>query len=220
MDDQISSASSASLSQYHSRLLSRHVDILALNRELVSGVEFFKSAINKSSNPEMRALNQSNFLDAIFEVFQLNEESSTLENLKKVNQNLTGEDPQLRSAQEAPLFGRFEVTPPSMIERALRRFFEWAGSDGYQDLHPIEQMAIGQIRLLEIRPFLRLSRLTGDIFSYSFLIKAGYLLPSYSEADRESLDNLIEEGLGFSTSGLVKYHLEACKRSYQKALKA
>ena len=133
MDDQISSAST-SLSQYHSRLLSRDVDILALNRELVSEVEFFKSAINRSSNPEMKTLNQSNFLDAIFEVFQVNEESPTLENLKNVNQKLTGEDPQLRSTQESPLFGRFEVTPPSMIERALRRFFEWAGSDGYQDL--------------------------------------------------------------------------------------
>ena len=122
MDDQISSAST-SLSQYHSRLLSRDVDILALNRELVSEVEFFKSAINRSSNPEMKTLNQSNFLDAIFEVFQVNEESPTLENLKNVNQKLTGEDPQLRSTQESPLFGRFEVTPPSMIERALRRFF-------------------------------------------------------------------------------------------------
>ena len=80
-------------------------------------------------------------------------------------------------------------------------------------------MAIGQIRLLEIRPFLRLSRLTGDILSYSFLVQAGYLLPSYSESDRQSLNNLIEEGLDFSTSGLVEYHLEACKRSYQKALK-
>ena len=85
MDDQISSAST-SLSQYHSRLLSRDVDILALNRELVSEVEFFKSAINRSSNPEMKTLNQSNFLDAIFEVFQVNEESPTLENLKNVNQ--------------------------------------------------------------------------------------------------------------------------------------
>lgn len=219
MDDQISSASPASLRQCHDRLLSRRVDTISLNRELVSRVEFFNSEIVKSSNPEVKSLDQSNFLDAILEVFESNGERPTLENLKKVNQNLTGEEPELRGTQEAPLFERFEVTPPAMIERALGRFFEWANSDGYQDLHPIEQMAIGQIRLLEIRPFLRLSRLTGDIFSYSFLVKAGYLLPSYSEFDRESFDHLIEEGLDFSTSGLVKYHLEACKRSYQRALR-
>lgn len=221
MNDQTSSASPTSLSQYHNRLLSRHVDMLSLNRELVSGVEFFKSEVNKSFHPEARVPDQSNFLEAILKVLdQSNGERPTLENLRKVNQTLTGEDSELRSAQEAPLFGHFAVTPPGRIERALGRFFEWVVSDGYQELHPIEQMAIGQIRLLEIHPFLRFSRLTGDIFSYSFLVKAGYLLPSYSKSDRENLDHLIEEGLGFSTSGLVKLHLGACKRSYQQALGA
>ena len=220
MDDQTSFAFSASLGQYHNRLLSRHVDTFSLNRELVSRIEFFKSEVNKTLNSEARVPDQSNFLNAIFKVLNQSDEEGgpTLENLRKVNQSLTGEDPEVRSTHKAPLFGHFAVTPPAMIEKALGRFFEWADSDGYQDLHPIEQMAIGQIRLLEIHPFLRLSRLTGDIFAYSFLVKAGYLLPSYSESDRENLGNLIEEGLGFSTSGLVKLHLEACKRSYQRAL--
>ena len=214
-----SDVSLSSLSQYRSRLSAAQADVSLLNRELTSGLAFFELARHQAAAPESEDISQPDLGRAILMVLDRPAGAPpTLKDLKDVYQSLTGEEPALRSRQEPPLFGQVAVTPAALIERAVGRFFEWVASDGYRELHPIEQLVIGQMRLLEIQPFGRYSRLSGNILSYSFLAGAGCLVPSYSESDLKKFDGLLTEALSFSTRGLVGLHVEACKRSYQWAL--
>ncbi len=121
-----------------------------------------------------------------------------------------------RRDQARPLFGRHPTLAPELVTRALRRFVGWVGSEGFGEIHPVEQSTVCQLRLLEICPFSELSHTVSVVFSYYFLVAAGYLLPSFEDADAKRYRAAMLEGLDFSTSSLVELHLEACLRSYEQ----
>lgn len=113
------------------------------------------------------------------------------------------------------LFNRQPTLAPEMVERAIHRFIGWVGSEGFGEIHPIEQAAVSQLRLFEICPFTELSHTVSIIFSYYFLVTAGYLFPTFEEGEVEHYQEAMLDGLQFSTSRIVNLHLKACLRSYE-----
>ncbi len=114
------------------------------------------------------------------------------------------------------LFNHHKTLAPELVKRALHRFVSWVGSEGFGEIHPVEQSTLCQLRLLEICPFSKLNHPASIIFSYYFLVAADYLLPTFRKAEARRYRTAILEGLQFSTSSLVDLHLKACLRSYAK----
>lgn len=129
-----------------------------------------------------------------------------------------GEESGWRSESAEPLFGKHPTLPPALIEGALQRFFSWAASDGFGEIHPIEQTVLCQLRLLEICPFAKHSHVIAQVFSYLFLARSGWLLPIWSESDLDEYQEGILEALQFSTTRLVQLHVEGCLRACRRCL--
>ena len=124
----------------------------------------------------------------------------------------------LRHNNGPQLFGKHPLLLPELIEKALSRFFVWVSSDGYAEIHPLEQSILCQLRLLEISPFSSHSHLVSVIFSYYFLTRTGHLLPTYEEHEMALYEAAMVEALDFSTASLVELNLGACLRSYDRVL--
>lgn len=108
---------------------------------------------------------------------------------------------------------------PDLVVRALGRFFEWAGGQSFQEMHPVEQMTIGQVRLFELQPFEGKSDLTALLFPCLFILQRGYLLPLFRPREaaefREAMILAVDK---FETAPLVGLNVKACERAYDAVL--
>ena len=57
---------------------------------------------------------------------------------------------------------------------------------------------MSQLRLFEICPFTEFSHTVSIIFSYYFLVTAGYLFPTFEEVEIEHYQEAMLDGLQFS----------------------
>ncbi len=127
---------------------------------------------------------------------------SSEEPLRRTTRNANGRRPQ--------------GPPPARIPHALDRFFEWVSCQAFAELHPVEQMAIAQTRLLEIDPFSTGSDSTASIFTYRFPLAAGYLLPAPDPQAADQFWTALQAAWEFSTLGLVELNLRAMQRAYDR----
>ncbi len=125
------------------------------------------------------------------------------------------DEPTLRTAPVEAYCPRQEPLSPNLVLRALDRFFEWVGSDGFGQMHAVEQVSIAQMRLLEIHPFHGSSQATSFVFSCRFLLAAGHLLPIPAES-RQFFEAL-SRAYAFSTEALLDWNLRAGLRAYDEA---
>jgi hypothetical protein len=120
-----------------------------------------------------------------------------------------------RVAGASTLSPALEPIEPELVARALGRFFEWAGSPSFQEMHPVEQMTVSQVRLFELQPFQEHSEMTSFVFSSLFLLKKGYLLPLFRSREvsefRQAMLSALEK---FETAPLISLNLKACERAY------
>lgn len=144
--------------------------------------------------------------------------SLTEDNLLELHSVMAPKSPSGKWRQEnGPLlFNHHKTLAPELVERALHRFVNWIGSEGFGEIHPVEQSTLCQLRLLEICPFSELNHPASIIFSYYFLVAADYLLPTFRKAEARHYRTAMLEGLQFSTSSLVDLQINACLRSYAK----
>jgi len=119
----------------------------------------------------------------------------------------------LRNTAITPLWIHHQPLSPEVVARSLDRFFGWATSPGFLQMHPVEQMALAQIRLLEIHPFESCVP-SAFLFSYAFLTHNGFLLPTFGEKCGDEYEGALTEAFQFSTGQMISLNLDACIRSY------
>ncbi len=120
-----------------------------------------------------------------------------------------------REQDAKPLTPSHLPLPPAGVAAAVERFFEWVRSPAFGELAPAAQMALVQVRLCEIHPFQQHARLLASLFSSTFALAGGVLLPVPDTAERDGFQDALEAALGFSTEPLIRWNLTACLRSYQ-----
>jgi hypothetical protein len=125
-----------------------------------------------------------------------------------------GSRPTLRTQSLNPQWENHRPVDPVIIPRALDRLFEWIQADGFKEMHPIEQMTVSQVRLIEIYPFELCCRAIVVGFSVGFLLERDYLLPSYRIEEKRQYEEAVSQAFQFSTLSLLTFNLQACQRSY------
>ena len=123
-----------------------------------------------------------------------------------------------RQTPSQPVTSTHEPVAPELVPRAVDRFFEWVQSPSFAEMHAIEQMSLSQMRLYEIHPFPKFSRLTVSLFSHYFLLKAEYLVPLYEVGDLAKFYRALGQAFLFSSEALVHFNLQACQRAYEHVL--
>ena len=214
----------ASLKQKKQALDERQQDSEALTREqLLPPLLEFEIAKSRrfSRYPQTWEIDSSslNNLTQEFLLLQSKPGPAQIENLLQL-QRLTGasEASALRSVSVTPICPNHTPVIPQMIGSALDRFFDWVPSPSFSELHPVEQMTLSQIRLLEIYPFEWPCEVAISLFSCLFLPARGYLLPLYELHELRPFYVALEAAFAFSTSELVGLNLEAVERAYEVAL--
>lgn len=120
-----------------------------------------------------------------------------------------------RTRDAKPLSPSHLPLPPAAVVGAVERFFEWVRSPAFGELPPAAQMALVQVRLCEIHPFGGQALLLASLFSSTFALTAGVLLPIPAAEERAGFQDALEAALGFSTEPLIRWNLAACLRSYE-----
>ena len=120
-----------------------------------------------------------------------------------------------RQGPVSPLTASHAPLDAVAVPRALKRFFEWIQSPSFSQLHPLEQLTLSQMRLLEIYPF---SGCEPAIFAFScyYLLAADHLLPWYDPAELPRLEQAWEEAFQLNTEPMLRFHLDACERAYDR----
>lgn len=118
-----------------------------------------------------------------------------------------------------PLAPTHEPVAPERVPWAVSRFVEWAQSPSFSEMHPVQQMTLAQMRLYEIYPFRSHSEATVSLFSYSFVLGNGYLIPLYRVEELPEFYDALKEAFRFSTEALVFVNSHACERAYDQVLK-
>lgn len=125
----------------------------------------------------------------------------------------------LRRDPAEPLTPLHQPLDAATVSGALTRFLEWVQSQAFSEMHPVEQVTLAQIRLYEIYPFEVFCELTVSLFSYTFLVAAGFLPPLYEAAELPDFYLALDAAFAFSTQGLVNLNAKACERAYDCALR-
>ncbi len=153
-------------------------------------------------------------------VLGLEKDLSALESEDLINLQRAGSDAEIyRQEPVQPLNPAHQPLDPAMISNALGRFFEWARSPSFSEIHAIEQMTLAQIRLCEIQPFQEHSHLTVSLFCLYFILTKGYLIPLFRVEELPDFHKALEQAFRFSTEELAHFNARACRRSYEYALK-
>ncbi len=119
-----------------------------------------------------------------------------------------------RKTSIAPLIPGHAPLAYETVPKALERLFEWTSSEGFNQLHPVEQATVVQTRLIEISPFEDYSDPVAVIASFSFVTARGYLLPLFRPEDTAEFYRSLSAAFEFQTEGLTVMILAACERSY------
>src|SRR3989442_168949 len=82
-----------------------------------------------------------------------------------------------RSQAMAALSPNHQPLAAREIAGALERFFQWTGDQAFAELHPVEQAALSQARLLEIGPFARQNVPLACSLSCFWLFRGGFVYP-------------------------------------------
>ncbi len=195
----------------------------AVRSYLLSQVLAFELGKNnqKSVGPDCQKLCPERLETALGYLLMIDKKIDELEreDLYTVHQLLTGGgNKALLDQPLPPMSPSHQPLDPLILPVALHRFFHWTSSPSFAEMHAVEQMTVSQIRLHEISPFRYLSGTTVSIFSYYFLLAAGYLVPLYKLNELPEFYEALTKAFAFSTQDLVSFNLGACERAYDFVL--
>ncbi|HEY2931778.1 MAG TPA: hypothetical protein VGK99_08505 [Acidobacteriota bacterium] len=107
----------------------------------------------------------------------------------------------------APLTLDHQPLPPAESMAALHRFFDWVGEEAFAQLHPVEQAALCQARLLEIAPFQRHNVAMAHATSCFWLLRAGYLFPLWEHEQPGKYEEYLNAAFKLDMQSLVDHLL-------------
>lgn len=144
----------------------------------------------------------------------------TLEHLTNLHRTLIGaaEDTDvLRRTEPLPLNAVHDPTPAVLLPRLLDNAFDWFATEGFAEMHAVEQAAVVFLRLLDLYPFPQFSEITA-LLAASFYTERAGLPPVFVFNDDVTLQRyavVTETAFRMLTQPLVEFFAEMLVRAMQ-----
>ncbi|HEY3128636.1 MAG TPA: hypothetical protein VGL91_04215 [Acidobacteriota bacterium] len=123
-----------------------------------------------------------------------------------------------RSQALAALSPNHQPLSAGEIAGALERFFQWTGDQAFAELHPVEQAALSQARLLEIGPFAKQNIPLACSLSCFWLFRGGFVYPIWEYDQPEKYREYLDSAFRLEMQPLIDYLLRGEKRALQAIL--
>lgn len=123
----------------------------------------------------------------------------------------------LRQTEPVPLNALHDPTPASLLPRFLDNAFDWFSTEGFNELHAVEQAAVVFLRLLDLHPFPQHTELTA-LLAASFYVERAGLPPLFVFNDDITLQRyaaVTETAFRMLTQPLVEFFAEQLTRALQ-----
>jgi hypothetical protein len=131
--------------------------------------------------------------------------------------NAATDAPLLRQTEPLPLNALHDPTPAVLLARFLDNAFDWFSTEGFNEMHAVEQAAIVFLRLLDLHPFPQHTELTA-LLAASFYIERAGLPPLFVFNDDITLQRyaaVTETAFRMLTQPLVEFFAEQLTRALQ-----
>ena len=144
----------------------------------------------------------------------------TLERLLSLQRTLTGaaEDADvLRKTEPLPLNAVHDPTPALLLPRMLDNAFDWFATEGFAEMHAVEQAAVVFLRLLDLHPFPQFSEITALLAASFYTERAGLplLFVFNDEVTLQRYAIAVETAFRMLTQPLVEFFAEMLTRAMQ-----
>jgi hypothetical protein len=80
----------------------------------------------------------------------------------------------LRQTEPLPLNALHDPAPAVLLPRLLDNAFDWFASEGFNEMHAVEQAAVVYLRLLDLHPFPALPETTALLAASFYTERAGW----------------------------------------------
>lgn len=143
-----------------------------------------------------------------------------VERLLILHRTLTAADANvnvLRQTEPVPLNALHDPTPAILLPRFLDNAFDWFSTEGFNELHAVEQAAVVFLRLLDLHPFPQQTEITA-LLAASFYIERAGLPPLFVFNDDITLQRyaaVTETAFRMLTQPLVEFFAEQLTRALQ-----
>ncbi len=137
-----------------------------------------------------------------------------LERLQALQRALTGSDA-LRTTEPKPVNVVHDPTPAVLLPRFLDNAFDWFSTEGFAELHAIEQAAIVYLRLLDLYPFPTANEAVA-LLAASFYVERAGLPPLFIHHDditTARFNAVTERAFQLLTQPLVEFFAEMLQRA-------
>lgn len=124
-----------------------------------------------------------------------------------------------RVGEIAPLSINHAPSDPEAIETALGYLIEWTAAESFSELHPVQQMALALVRLLDIYPFTEGTHRTCRVLANYYLTRAGLPPAIFRRTDAVDYAAALEVAFTMDTSRLTDLIARAVSRSIDDCLK-
>lgn len=121
----------------------------------------------------------------------------------------------LRQTEPLPLNPLHDPVPALLLPRMLDNAFDWFSTEGFKEMHAVEQAAVVFLRLLDLHPFPQLSETTA-LLAASFYTERAGLPPLFVFNDEVTLQryaNVTETAFRMLTQPLVEFFVELLQRA-------
>jgi len=138
----------------------------------------------------------------------------------------------LRLSQPLLLAAQHDPAPASMLPRLLDMAFDWFATEGFAELHPLEQATLVFLRLLDLSPFAEANERTALIAAGFYTRRGGFpariipagmmpgLLSGEQEDEARRYRHALEAAFGMLTQPLVEFFADTLTRSMQEEMGA
>lgn len=131
---------------------------------------------------------------------------------------LSEEAGEFRAGTIAPLSVNHEPPDPTAIKSAILNLLEWASADSFLELHPVQQMALVLVRLLDIYPFTDGTPRTSRVVANHYLMRAGFPPAIFLSREAALYEEAIEAGLAMDTTKLTARIVDSIGRTLDYCL--
>lgn len=119
----------------------------------------------------------------------------------------------LRKTEPPPINALHDPTPAVLLPRMIEHAFDWFSTEGFAELHPVEQAAVVYLRLLDMHPFKTATEPTALLTAGFYTERAGLppLVISADDITQARFAQALEAAFRMLTQPLVELFAESLR---------
>lgn len=141
--------------------------------------------------------------------------------LNRVLRGLEPGAPLLRTGEPTLLSELHDPAPARLLPRLLDLAFDWFTTEGFAELHPVEQGTVVYLRLLDLSPFPEMLETTALLAAGFHTCRGGFPLLAINagEVDSKRYRQALEAAFRMLTQPLVEYFADSLIHSMKQTMK-